>query len=526
MTDAAGSAASRPVVAGGRSLPSIDVLVVFVAAAAIRLYQIDALALTHWDEDFFVRNARALAGDFWGSLPDVGWSSGPLTAVVFGLVMKAVGVKEAIPFVVNALAGAAAAAVLTSLGRRLFGRIEGLAAGLLLAASMFAVSYSRLALADSLFLLLTLVVLRLLPWAMAVPVAWRWVTFGLAVGSLLLTKYSGPVIVAVVVAWFTLLVVADARRERRVPWRLVAGCLCGILLGVAIAVAGFVLVNRGEFSQGIRGLRGLSAFAPGGFRLRTTPELAVGFLTTWISPLVLGCAALGAAIALLRRRSGDLLLLIWLAGYGAAMLLYVPFPRLLLPLLPAVFLLAGRAMGQVVAAVRGGTAESPRRHAATLVAAGLIVVTVSAEAIRLPRILRMQTTGYALSAREGLRLALARRAELWWRIQPEPLFALYANDTNAGQELDEAATHREEWRTAVPRVFVVDHSVSEWHGGVAAFLEKNRAKLRLLARFPNPTYDEHYLQMATIEDLRTLAERIAAARPIEVYESTEALEPQ
>ena len=82
MTDA-GSVASRSTGAGGRPLPWIDVLVVFIAAAAIRLYNIDALALTHWDEDFFVRNGRALAADFWDALPNVGWSSGPFTAKAY-----------------------------------------------------------------------------------------------------------------------------------------------------------------------------------------------------------------------------------------------------------------------------------------------------------------------------------------------------------------------------------------------------------------------------------------------------------
>jgi len=436
--------------------------------------------------------------------------------------MKAAGIGDTVPFIVNALAGALAAAACAWLGRRMFGRLPGLIAGLLLAVSMFAVSYSRLALAEPLFLLMWLLVLSLLWRAAEDPRAWRWAALGAGAGLLMLAKYSGVVIMGIGATWVALQAATMFTRARKLPRGLIAGFACAALAGAGIALAGFMTVNPGGLGRAMSVLSSSSGYRAGSgeFRFLTTPEILAHYLALWVSPIVLASAALGACVALWKRSAGDMLVLVWTVVFAAALLVYKPFPRLALPLFPAVFLLAARGIDAAVWAAQRVTRGTPAaRKAVPAFAVLLVGAAVVAEAARLPRILRMETTGYARAVRAAERAAAG--AEVWWRVQPEAVVALY---TNAGRELADLSDGAS-WRRPVRRVFVVDHSEYDWHGEVAAFLDGNRTRLKLIESIPNPMYDELYFQPASIEALKAFPRRPRLVPMIAIYESTEGLEP-
>jgi hypothetical protein len=141
--------------------------------------------------------------------------------------------------------------------------------------------------------------------------------------------------------------------------------------------------------------------SPGLYLLPMTAKLVARSLSEWVSPVVLGAAFLGLALMIRRRSPGDLLVLVWLALFLATMPLYRFYPRLLVPVLPAVALAAGTGIDALARAV----APSWARGRAAVLGAVLLAPGFLASG----GALAVEDRGYALAGRF---LAQAPRSEL------------------------------------------------------------------------------------------------------------------
>jgi hypothetical protein len=329
-------------------------------AAFLRLWNLGRIGL-RGDEAVYAGQAAVLAGakDFgrFFILQSRGDSNFLLFQEVVSVVYRIAGVGD-----VTARAVAAAFSILTvvvvcAIGTTLFGRRTGLFSSLLLSVSGYSVMLGRLALLDStLTFLFASAVLCAAKWNATKRSGWL---YGFAATASLTVQ-------AKIVGGLALLVVATylliTRSPGQLTWRrllICAGVFLAALTPVLVQLAGNWTLYANFLSTSIR-------------RASAVPWYYYGQVLLDHDGLVLLVLyIIGIAFAIGRRASADLLPLLWLL---TVVVFYQIYPlkafNYLLPALPALSILAGRALDAVVQWWRPGTLRLLSAGALSVVAVG------------------------------------------------------------------------------------------------------------------------------------------------------------
>jgi 4-amino-4-deoxy-L-arabinose transferase-like glycosyltransferase len=219
--------------------------------------------------------------------------------------------------------GVGAVAAAWWLGRVAYGRTAGLVAGAVVAVETIGVAYSHMAVTDVPMTALISVSLAL---AISGRLEWAGVAAGLAASA----KYPGVFLLVplVVAAWG--------------KWRRLAGS-AGLAVAAFLATSPYVLVHPGQAWDDASRVQRLAREGWLGFEHDSFALFSVtGKLWAGLGP-ALAVAVLGLALALRRRTRTDLILAAFVLAYFVDLLtIRAHFDRYVLPLVPALAVLAGR----------------------------------------------------------------------------------------------------------------------------------------------------------------------------------------
>ncbi|MEE8587353.1 MAG: hypothetical protein V3T83_21140, partial [Acidobacteriota bacterium] len=245
---------------------------------------------------------------------------------------------------------------------------------------------------------------------------------------------------------------------------------------------------------------------------RTTPATLAFYLSSWMSAPLLVASALGLGWSLKERRS-SLLFLVWtLVFFAASTFLYMSFPRLALPLVPGLCLLAGLGVVRLSSLVPSGWQK--------LVLAVVAAAVISSSLWRSGPLLRMPTDTYRQAAaflenQDGLLLTQLNKNYYFYEsgfgTRPPSLELRW-------QDLGELDRQIEQSPSTVIAVDPIRHRLPE----VQQWFEKQQPGLELMRRFKIEAYQPVFYQgIDPSQDVRQLPRWLAPLVPgeswIEVY---------
>lgn len=397
------------------------VLVLVVLGCGLRTWKISSVGLNHFDEGVYVFSGLGLTQPDQPHrlYPQQIRFSPPMFFGLVGLAYSLFGTpSDWAPILINVVLGTLTVPVVWWVGRAWFGAAAGLAAAALLACSNFHIMLSRAALTDVAFALFFLLALGSIVATIERRSFFWAIVAGLAVGLAWNTKYHG---------WFALLIAGAAvfLYARQHDPRSVSPRRLMLLLLVMCAVATLCYLPWAAFIESQPGgyaalaqyqrtmlsraylqnlwrqadaqmflegplsrasvplglLAALLVSRPGA---RFTTRFVVTVIALGASVLLVGGSgtvlllALLSVPALLRNRGSfsSWLVLGWVALWLVALPLYRPYARLALPLMLALYLLAGVSLA--AAASPSAAEETPARSRPLLAALMLVLVTVAA----------------------------------------------------------------------------------------------------------------------------------------------------
>jgi 4-amino-4-deoxy-L-arabinose transferase-like glycosyltransferase len=466
-----------------------------IVAAGIRFWNLSSLGFSHWDEFYFITNAQILdSHGLISGFSQTGWFTAPVVSYTDAVLYRVLGFHIWIPMAISALYGSAAVIALYFLASRLFGTITGLLAAGILATSEYSVMFSRMALADATF-----------NFWLIVSVAFTWVAFthrrlrdyafaGIASGIVINTKYDGAFPLLFVIAWLGLELIVEAvsskgklrpilteYRTRIVGSAFAIGIAALMFMPFVLKLAhypglGAVLAHSAE------GATTLSSF------IRTPPSTIVWYFWTFTSPPVVLMACVGIAVGLLRFTRGDRFMLVYTAGWFAALTLFLPIPRESLSLLPAVAIWAARGafeLWSVASRARIGIPRFALVAVGGVCLAGVLLLQLN----QLPQLLSMRTEGYADAATVAAQLQ-SDGGTLFVRVQACALLYLDSGYVS----LDDNATTARLLADKGSRAYLMTDQMLSWDPILERFFTLNRSHLDVIARIRNPLYPEVLLQ--------------------------------
>ena len=327
------------------------------AAAVIRFWHLTSLGLTHFDEGAYTETGHWLATTGHGGSPFQPVFSPPLFPSMVGAAFAVFGVHDFVAIGASAAAGSLTVAIVYLIARQWFDRTVGLVAALTLATCEYHVVFSRMALTDATFTLLFWTSVATLHRAIETGDRRWFVAGGLVTGLCWNTKYHGFLPLVFVGVWML-------GHRAAVTRRSVAGfaLACATALAMYLPWAlyvhwtiGYGALVRTHVEHSIG--RGLFV---------TSPAAIVFYLVHWVAAPVLLFAIAGAILAWFDRRSDARFVLFVTIGFLGLATLYLSFPRLTLPAVPGLCVLAGYGLDEIVR--RAGRWRSP------LVGAGLLLL--------------------------------------------------------------------------------------------------------------------------------------------------------
>ena len=302
------------------------------------------------------------------------------------------------------------------LGHVAYGRLAALVGAVGVAVATTHVAYSRMAVTD---VLLTLGVTATLALLVSGRLEWAGVTAGLAASA----KYPGAVL-------FVPLVVAGFGEWRRLVRVLV------LAAGAFVLTSPFVVIHAAAAWEDVSRVQGRAEAGWLGFEDDpATPFAFSARLWDTIGPIAL-VALVGIAIAVRRHTRRDLVLLSFVAAYSVSLLpIEAHFDRYVLPLVPVLCVLAGRAKWVALAALvaalvplwwsiddaRALSARDPRLAAAAWIernvpAGDRIAVDPSTLPPGRPRIVRLELPGPERPFDARRDVSALRRAGFRWLV--------------------------------------------------------------------------------------------------------------
>lgn len=466
-------------------------------ALAIRFWNFGSLGYQHWDEFYFLSDAQTVSRLWPRGFGSIGWVTEPLVAYTDGTLFHFLGNIIWIPLAVSAVYGTLSCIALYFLGSRMFGPGVGLIAAAIVATSEFSAMFSRMAIADAtfdfwliaaaLFIWLGFERRRLIYYVLA----------GVSAGILLNAKYDGIFALALAASWLLVEFLIDAFRRTR-PLRAVASeynaRLFGTWVMVGLAIVLFIpFFEKVAIYPGWRAvLAHAQSFGPNSL-IRTSPLFIVWYFWLFTSPPTVILASAGLVVGLFHFTRADRFLLIYTSGWFVAVLLFAPYPREALSLLPAVAIWAGRA---IVEAWRLANSLRPRTRVMWRAVAALsLAVVLIAQAVPLSHMLSLRTNGYA----DAGAVAASYQAggdTIFTRTQAVAL--LYLKDTYFLDPTPAVIDLLNAKGSSV--VFMTDQALS-WYPAAQHLFDLNRDRLQVIDRVPNPLYGEVLLQPATQDGL-------------------------
>ncbi len=489
------------------------ILAVAAVAAIIRFWNFGSIGYEHWDEYGFVSGADAVRQSWPNGFASISWVVMPLAPYTSGTLLHFLGVNTWIPIAVSATYGTLSAVALYFLGSRLFGNAVGLIAAAVLATAEFSVMYSRMAIAEATFdfWLITSVLFIWLGFERKRTV--YYVLAGISSGLLMNTKFDGIFPLVLAGSWLAGELLLDL--IRRSPnllseYRLRA---VGTALMVVLAIALFLpVLVKVAHDPGLRTFVGHFTSPPPHTVIKTPPKFIAWYFWLFTSPPTLLVAMAGIAIGLVRFTRADRLMLIYTAGWFIALLVYPPFPREALSLLPAVGIWAGRAIVEAWGLL---TVKKPQwPFLATTAAAMCMFAILVGQIVPLPHMLSLRTKGYADAGAIAAQYQ-STGSTIFVRVQSVAF--LYLNDAHGLVPRPPIVNLlKEKGSTAV---FMTDQTLG-WYPKIQALFDLNRDRLEVIDKVPNPLYDEVLLQPATEERLSHLDDPPAAYRYITFWRLT------
>ncbi len=496
--------------AAGRQNHRIDCslgLLLVAVAAALRFWQLGSLGLTHFDEGSYAMTGRWLA-----TFGREGWifQSGHapgLFPTLVGMCFLLCGVQDYAAIGVSAFTASVTVAVIYAIGRCWFGRAAGLLAALFLATAEYHLIYSRLALTDATFALLFWASLACLFMGLQENRRSWFISGGVLTGLCWNTKYHGFFPLVIAGAWLTAQTLYRLSRGQqpvvaRELWRD---------FGLAAAIAGLLYLPWLLFVQFSVGygaiLQGQMAHSFGQSTLLvTSPQTLYFYLSRWLTPALLLAALAGAMAVLLRRNRRGFFLLLALALFAASALFYLSFPRLLLPVVPGLCLLAGLGVEEV--------GRLFRRQARWLTAGlALVILTMNCRAAQ--PVLALHTDGYRRAAdylQQARVPVFTQMSKNFYFYEQEKSLELRRHQP---ARLDSLLLHAGHALIAVDPILQRFPELVEW-------FEKWRPHLSRLCEFPLVMYEPVYYQGFDPTRLACLPPAVAPFRPgeakIEIYE--------
>ncbi len=315
-------------------LTGLPLVAVHALAVVMRFWQLDNVGFNS-DEAVYAGTAAAISGDpVLSSMFPVFRAHPVLFQMLVSLTFHA-GVSDWSARAVAATIGVAAVGVTYLLGRRLYGHPAGLIAALLLAVMPYHVVVSRQVLLDGLMTLCATVTLYcVVRYAETIALPWL-LAAGAMMGVTVITKETSLVLLGGLYAFFALTPVVRLR-VRHVLLSVVA-------MGAVVAVVPIVLAGSDRSRSGPNYLL---------WQLFRRPNHEMLFYVK-VVPWAVGLAVVVAAIAgliWLRRESTwrERLLVTWVAVPAVFFTLWpVKGYQYLLPLAPALAVLAGRALARL-----------------------------------------------------------------------------------------------------------------------------------------------------------------------------------
>lgn len=297
-----------------------------------------------WDEAYVMRAARAMAEGGFARLIEsysenawLGLRHPPLGPALFGLGVRLFGEGTTGPRLIAAAFAAVAVAATAWIAREQHGDDVGRRAGWMLLGFPLFVRVGCVAMTDMLltcFFTLTV--------ALAIHRARRGgpnagVALGLLAGATFLTKYTGILVVPVLLAAYATRGALAARRAEIVTALAVAAAVAGAWGGILFSTGG-LSTQLGWLSQAA-GVSARGFFGPysAGETLLTKLPSAVGLYGV----------VLIAAGALVVRRGGAWFLAAWVALVSVPLLLTLPDNRYFLPAFPAFAILAAHGAARL-----------------------------------------------------------------------------------------------------------------------------------------------------------------------------------
>jgi hypothetical protein len=329
---------------------------VIALAAFLRLWNLGGVGFrgdeaVYAGQSAVLAGARAMRRHF--ILVSRGNSNFLLYQQIVALFYRAVGISDVAARVVAALCSTLTVPVTFLIAKLLYGRRAALYAALVLALSSYAVALGRLALLDStLTLLLSLGILFLVKWDQTRRGVYL-CAFAAAAAFTIQAKLIGSLLV-VIFGLYVLL----GQRWRALTLRdalLAAGVFTACLTPAILQLA----ASSREFADFLSTSSHRVSKVPWYYYVRT--------LVRYEGAVIVALWAVGIVAAIARRSRADLLPLLWIAVIGGFYQLYpLKAFNYLLPIVPALSLLAGRLLGGLSLRLL------PRAGLAAVLAVGLI----------------------------------------------------------------------------------------------------------------------------------------------------------
>jgi hypothetical protein len=356
----------------GPTLKRLDPPLIAIAgiAAFLRLWDLGRVGL-RGDEAVYAGQAAVLAGakgfDRYFILIGRGNSNFLLFQEILSIVYRVTGVGAVTARVVAASFSILTVLVTYWIAATLFGRRTALLSALLLAVSAYSVSLGRLALLDSTFtFFFCAAVLCAVKWISTRHSGWLY-GFAAAAALTLQAKVPGGLVLLVLAGYLLLVRSLHELTLRRLLVAAVVFIAALTPALVQLAVNGHVFVDF--LSTSVR-------------RASDVPWYYYGrVLVSYEGPLMLAFWITGIAFAIGRRTRADALLLLWLlAVIGFYELYPLKAFNYLLPAIPALSILSGRALGALLQWL-GEHIRRPRARTLQLLSAGALSLVVVATAV-------------------------------------------------------------------------------------------------------------------------------------------------
>ena len=316
----------------------IDLLPLLVPAVLLRFWNLYGLGLTHFDEGSYAMAGQWIASFGQEGAPPQAGHAPALFPILIGLVFFLLGSHDHFAVAVSAITGTLTVALIWWIGKTWFDDTVARGAALILATCEYHLIYSRMALTDATFVLLFWAALALLLRGLQSQSSQIVLLGGVCTGLAWNTKYHGflPILIVLVFCCFRFLLHRDGsaqflKNTRRLGWAFTIALLSMLpwILVVGLTT-GWTEILAGQWNHSI----GSGPFPA------TLPSTLYFYLTSWVSAPVLLLSLAGMATVLKTRDRNGAFLVTTVLFLIVATLFYTSFPRLLLPLIPGLCLVA------------------------------------------------------------------------------------------------------------------------------------------------------------------------------------------